>query len=371
MPHRNSGKIKSIAAAIVAIFVISGIATGVFVNYIFPWLSGVAGLRLLNPRFPVVVNRTEEVRLNESIDTHIVYERMRGAAVTILSTTGSANPFDRSFIQPSAGAGFIVTGDGLIFASKRTIGSPASNVKVFTDTGGVYAAQIISFDYKSDLALIKIQGENLPILSFSTSAPTLGDKMITVGASFSAFDRPMSVAMVTKSAATVALYPQIRSSEENAEFMQLDRQFGTDFAGAPLVDRDGRVAGMLTSGGVLPSAYISDSLTKYFAGGNFFRGRFGVRYAYLTPGLAAMLGLSQPYGALIFGADGQPGIEAGSAAERGGLREGDFIYKINGKALDASYTFEAAVNQLLPGATAEVDYLRGGQPATASVVVVK
>src|SRR3989344_4329900 len=147
-----------IILAAVVIFLLSGIASGFFINHILPRLNSVPGFRALAPRFTVVVNRTEQVRVNDSIETRQVYDALRSSTVTILSIIEG--------ISPRTGAGVIVTADGLIFTTKTIIADPTAQVSVFLPSGERFEAQVLAFDSMSDLALIKINASGLPVAAF-------------------------------------------------------------------------------------------------------------------------------------------------------------------------------------------------------------
>jgi len=361
-------QVSRYALWVLAVFAVSGIATAVFINVIYPKLSDIPGFTVLFPRFPIIINRTEQVRIAEGIDIRGTYERIRPAVVSVLSHQGGLAPGAADFSPPTVSSGMIATDDGLILVSRRATGD-APRIDVVLTDGTIYRATLVASDVKSDLAVLKIDAANLPIVQFEDAASLqVGDRVIAVGASFSQFQNPVRAAQITFPLASLQDYGERWSADELHEFVSVDATFDQKFFGAPLVNRDARVVGLIGPGGILPGQEVLQSLNHYLSAKTIAHGTWGLRYTPVTPAIAQASGLAKPYGALLLSGVGQPAVIAGSAAATAGLREGDFVYKINSIDLDAVHSFEQVSNQFFAGDKVTLEVWRANAQLTLSLI---
>ena len=107
---------------LVVLFLITGITTGLFINLVFPWLASSSGLGFLLPRFPIVVNKTEQIRINEGIKTNEVLDRINKTTVSVISHSSPLSSISNNLTGVVAGRGIIATSDGIIFTTQSVVG---------------------------------------------------------------------------------------------------------------------------------------------------------------------------------------------------------------------------------------------------------
>lgn len=350
------------AVGLILLFIISGLGSGIFINYVFPHLAGIGFLRFINPRFPVVVNRTEQLLINDSVDSRQIYDRLKTITVTVVSY-----PFgqDITTANPSLGTGLIVTSDGYIFSTKSSVVDLKNNLQIITPDGTVHPATAAAFDPRSELAVLKIAAENLPVAQFSfADSLIVGDKLGVVGSFLSPKSAPYQNLQLISVSASVQNFNKLLSTRRVSEYLAIDQKLPRDYNGAGLSTRDGRVVGLVSADGVLTGGYLQNTLNLYLKNRNLVRADMGFNYKTVTGPISAILKLPADQGVLVAGSSGTQAIFAGSPAAAAGLREGDFIYKINDRTISTELSLEEILNSREAGTKADVFIYRNGQPLT-------
>ena len=267
------------------------------------------------------------------------------------------------------GSGVIVSADGLILTNNH-VAEAGDKIKVHIgDPGRDYDAKVVGNDSTSDLALLRIDAKNLPVITFADSDQVkVGDIVLAVG---SPFGLTNSVTMGIVSALGRA--GGDAGGYEN--FIQTDAAINPGNSGGALVDTQGRLVGINTaiysrSGGnegigfAVPSGLarsVLDSLAKY---GKVSRGYLGTIVQTLTSDLAEQFKApADQKGALI------SDVTAGSAAEKAGLKNGDIITAVNSKPINDPHALRLTVGGMTPGDKVTVTYLRDGREQTAEVTL--
>ena len=321
-----------------------------------------------------------------------VVERVKGAVVAIkvkaVETTNNDNEegpelspddplydFFRRFgqgrggmpqkhITQSQGSGFIISADGYVVTNNHVV-EHASEVEVVLDSGKTLPAKIIGTDKRTDLALLKINdGGNLPFVTWSNTAPRVGDWVIAVGNPFG-LGGTVTAGIVSARGRDIGAGPY-------DDFLQIDAPVNRGNSGGPAFDTHGGVIGVNTaiyspSGGsvgigfAIPTEVAKDVVESLKEKGSVSRGWIGVQIQGVTQDLADSLGLKSTKGALV----AQP--VKGGPAESAGLKAGDVIVAVDGEKIDAPRELSRKIASAGPGKTVELNYLRGGVEKTARV----
>jgi serine protease Do len=359
-----------LAVMLIVVFVIAGLASGVFLNYVFPHFTSIPVLRLINPRLPVVVNKTEQVVLNDNVNTRTLYDRLKAVTVTVASYSPGADFVKQLSLTPKVSQGVVVTSDGLIFTTKSAVGNEKNALYVITSAGSVYEAKLLAFDPKSSLAVLKIAATSLPVLSFVPSNQlAVGDKLIAAGGSFEAYNQPAVLTWISQLPSMVSDYSQVYFSEGAGGKFNVVPTLPKEFNGSGLINQDGKLAGFLGDEGILPGEYLQDSLNVYLRQQNLSRAALGVRYLKITETVSSLLKLPATTGALLTSTDTSPAVVPGSAAAVAGLKAGDFIVKIDDQLVDANHPLENTLNKKQPGEILRLEFFRAGQLRTIEVTL--
>ena len=271
---------------------------------------------------------------------------------------GQAMPQQPSgpFHEYGMGSGVIVTKDGYILTNNHVVDN-ANEVKVILADGRRFAAKVVGRDPKSDIAVIKIAAQDLPVIGMADSDKVeVGDVALAVGNPFGVGETVTSGIISATGRANVGL-------NDYEDFLQTDAAINPGNSGGALVDIDGRLIGINTamlshSGGsqgvglAIPSNLartIMESLVKY---GKVTRGYLGVMIQNVTPALAGEFDLKTNTGALV--GDVVPNGPADSA----GLRDGDVILRFNGTKVADSQSLRMSVADTAPGTTVPLQVWR-------------
>jgi len=282
------------------------------------------------------------------------------------------NPFQgrekqRDQKQSGLGSGVIVAKDGYILTNNHVI-KDADEIKVRLSDKRVFKGKIVGADQKTDLAVIKIDADNLPVLKFGDSDQLkIGDMVIAVGNPFGLNQTVTSGIISAKGRADVGL-------ADYEDFIQTDAAINPGNSGGALVNIKGELIGINTailssSGGyqgigfAIPTnmaKLVMDSLIKK---GKVVRGWLGVSIQPVTPEIAKQLGLKNEKGALI--AD----ITEDSPAAGAGLQRGDVITEFDGKEVADASALKNIVAAVPPGKDVTIKYVRDGGEKTAKVAI--
>jgi serine protease Do len=267
------------------------------------------------------------------------------------------------------GSGFIISRDGYILTNNHVVGD-ADNVTVKLEDGREFTAKIIGTDAHSDVAVIKIDARDLPMLPLGDSdALEVGEWVVAIGNPFG-LSHTLTVGVVSaKGRSSVGI-----TDYEN--FIQTDAAINPGNSGGPLVNLDGKVVGMNTaiftrSGGYMGIGFaipismakaIKDQLIKT---GSVTRGYLGITIQELTPDLVKTFELADQKGILI------SQVTEGSPAEKAGLQQGDVILEFNNKPVEKIGIFRNRVSLKSPGTKEKLIILRNGKHKAITVTIGK
>jgi serine protease Do len=259
----------------------------------------------------------------------------------------------------SYGSGFILK-DNLILTNYHVV-EDATEVLVTLSDRRQYVAEIIGVDRLSDLAVLKVDGTNLPNVKVGNSDELkVGDWVVAIGSPFS-FDFSVTAGIVSAKGRSI----QNNNIGNYVPFLQTDVAINPGNSGGPLFDLDGNVVGINSqiysrSGGyqglafAIPINVAIDVANQIVEKGEVSRGYLGVRMSEVDNDLAEALGMKKPYGALI------NDVEEGESADGAGLVPGDVIIEFNNKEIKFSSDLPHVVGQLQPDTRAYAKVIRDG-----------
>jgi serine protease DegQ len=271
--------------------------------------------------------------------------------------------------QVGLGSGVIVSEQGFLLTNNHVV-EGADDIEVLLADGRSASARIVGTDIETDLAVLKIDLDRLPVIAFGhTVALEVGDVVLAIG-------NPFGVGQTVTSGIVSALGRTRLGINTFENFIQTDAAINPGNSGGALVDAQGRLVGINTaifsrSGGSLGIGFaipadiarqVMDSLVR---DGAVTRGWIGVESRDLTPDLAASLGLRVARGGLITGV-----LENGPAA-RGGLRPGDVVTRVNDRSVANATDLLDAVAALKPRTRVALEVQRGARSIAVSVDVDK
>jgi serine protease Do len=260
----------------------------------------------------------------------------------------------------SYGSGFILK-DNYILTNFHVV-EDATEVTVSLSDRREFIAEIVGVDPLSDLALLIVDGENLPqVRTGDSDELKVGDWVVAIGSPFS-FDFSVTAGIVSAKGRSI----QNNNIGNYVPFLQTDVAINPGNSGGPLFDLDGKVVGINSqiysrSGGyqglafAIPINVAVDVAKQIMEKGEVARGYLGVRMSEVDSDLADALGMKKPYGALI------NDVEKGESADNAGLLPGDVIIEFDNKEIKFSSDLPHVVGQIQPETKAKAKIIRDGE----------
>ena len=274
-------------------------------------------------------------------------------------------PAPRSEVE-SLGSGFIISSDGYVLTNYHVVGE-ADEIVVRLQDRRELDAELIGSDPQSDLALIKVDASDLPVVDIGSSDDLqVGEWVLAIGAPFG-FDSSVTAGIVSAKGRSLP-------TDNYVPFIQTDVAINPGNSGGPLFNLNGQVVGINSqivsrSGGymglsfAIPIDLAMDVADQLKETGEVSRGWLGVLIQEVDRDLAESFGLDKPMGALV------AQVQSGSPAAEAGLRPGDVIIAFNGREIQRSAQLPKWVGALKAGTEAEMTVVRDGDEKTLEVTV--
>lgn len=274
-------------------------------------------------------------------------------------------PQQRKVVQPVQGSGFIISDDGYILTNNHLVGD-AENVRVQLSDDKEFKAKIIGADPDSDVALVKIEGKDLPHLELADSdVLEVGEWVVAIGSPFG-LSHTVTAGIVSakgRSGVGITTYE---------DFIQTDAAINPGNSGGPLLNLDGKVVGINTaiisrSGGnmgiglAIPVNMAKTVYKQLIAEGKVVRGYLGLSLQDLTPELAKNFDIEQTKGAVV------TNVFENSPAEKAGMKFEDVIIEFEGKPVEDSKDLMTRVAVLSPGTKVNLVVIREGKKETMTL----
>ena len=261
-----------------------------------------------------------------------------------------------------AGSGFVISADGYIVTNNHVV-QDATKVTVTFDNGNEMVATVIGTDERTDLAVLKVEGANLPFVQFADDV-RVGDWVVAVGNPFG-LGGTVTVGIVSARGRDIG-------GSSYGDFLQIDAAVNTGNSGGPTFDLAGKVVGVNTAifspnGGsvgiafAIPSATVKQIVQQLIDTGSVTRGFLGVAIQDVSRDIADSVGLDQPRGALVT----EPA--EGGPAQKAGINSGDVIVKVDGEAIDNALDLSRTIASRAPGTTVNLTVWRNGKEDPVSV----
>ena len=265
----------------------------------------------------------------------------------------------------SMGSGFFVSGDGYIVTNNHVV-DKASEVEITMDDGKTLDAKVVGTDPKTDLALLKVEGNDFPYVRLASQKARIGDWVVAIG-------NPFGLGGTVTAGIVSAQHRDIGAGPYD-DFIQIDASVNKGNSGGPTFNLSGEVVGVNTaifspSGGnvgiafAIPASTVETVIASLKDKGSVTRGFIGVQMQPVTREIAEAIGLKEPRGALV-----AETVKDGPAA-KAGVRTGDTIIAVDGQPVKEAKDLSRRVANVAPGKTVSLTLWRDGKERTVTLEV--
>jgi serine protease Do len=274
----------------------------------------------------------------------------------------------RELKQQALGSGVVISPDGYIVTNHHVVDGAEQITVDLTDRRS-FPAKVVGTDQPSDLAVLKIDAKDLPVLVLGDSDKVrVGDIVLAVG-------NPLGVGQTVTMGIISAKGRRTGLSDGSFEdFLQTDAPINQGNSGGALVNTNGDLVGINSqilspSGGnigigfAIPSNMARTVTEQLINKGRVRRGQLGVYVQSVTEDIAQALGLKDARGVVV------SGVQKGSAADKAGLKQGDVITAINGNAVNDSNELRNMVASSQPGSDVTLTIVRDGREQQLKVTL--
>lgn len=273
----------------------------------------------------------------------------------------------------SLGSGFVISPDGYIVTNNHVISGRDGQKLVDTITVTLsdrreFTARVIGRDPLSDLALLKINGADLPYVQFGNSqGARVGDWAIAIG-------NPFGLGGTVTAGIVSALHRGIQGGGAYDRYIQTDASINQGNSGGPLFDLNGNVIGVNTAifsptggnvgvGFAIPAELAKPVIDQLRTSGKVRRGYLGVQIQNMSPAISDSLGLPKNRGEIV------AAVEPDGPARKAGIQQGDVVVKVNGQDVSPDNSLSYIVANTPIGSRIPVEVIRGGKRVTLSATI--
>jgi len=248
-------------------------------------------------------------------------------------------------VKVGGGSGFCVHEDGLILTNKHVVFDPESEYTVVMADGTEYPGKVLSRDPINDIAVVKIEGKNLPTVELGDSSKLqLGQTVLAIGNALGMFSNSVSKGIVSGLLRSIsASLGGEEHTEELRGVIQTDVAINQGNSGGPLISLEGEAIGINTAvifgaqniGFSIPINWAKDDLKDIIEHGRIIKPYLGLQFVMLNKEIIKKYSLPAEYGALVM-KDHVPHSHAvipHSPAHKAGIKENDIIISLNGESL--------------------------------------
>ena len=270
--------------------------------------------------------------------------------------------------RSSLGSGFITSKNGYVITNHHVV-KDADEIIVRLNDRREFIAELVGSDARSDIAVLKVDGDNLPFLKLGDSSKVnVGEWVLAIGSPFG-FDYSVTAGIISAIGRSLP-------NENYVPFIQTDVAINPGNSGGPLFNLNGEVIGVNSqiysrTGGFMglsfavPVNVVENVYKQLIDKGSVSRGWLGVLIQDVTRELAESFDMKHPHGALI------AKVLPDGPAEKGGIEVGDIIVKFNGKEVSFSSDLPPLVGSTTVGTTVSIDIIRRSKPKKLNIKILE
>ncbi|MFA7253676.1 MAG: trypsin-like peptidase domain-containing protein [Patescibacteria group bacterium] len=378
---KNKGAQLAFIVIIVILIFFAGAVGGIGGVVLLSQNNGELATKIGLSRFKdlaIPTTSTQKITVEESNAFIDVVNKVSNSVVSITQKS-TVQTILGSYETQAAGTGFIITSDGLILTNKHVVSDTNGTYTVIMRDGKTYDAKVQSLDPVNDLAVIKVEARNLPVVELGDSDQLqVGQWVITVGNALGQFQNTVTSGIISAKGRKIdASSASGSSSETLSDLLQTDAAINSGNSGGPLVNLAGQVIGINTAvasgaqgiGFAIPINAAKSAIDSIKKTGRIIRPYLGVRYFEITPSVAKQSSLPSDHGALVQRGRGLTdfAVVPGSPADKAGIAENDIITEVNGQIINEDHSLVQLVQQYQVGETVTLKVVSKGETKEVKV----
>ncbi len=371
LPPKKSN--KALIISIVSVF-------GALILLSIGTVGGMFAMRYFSPNSTPSLSSTGDGNTSvtaEESSIAAVAEKVGPSVVSIVTQTRSGSGFSATSGQ-AAGTGIIVSKDGYVLTNNHVLES-ATSVSVVDSNGELYDnVKIVGRDPLNDIAFLKISSDKefkAATLGNSSTIRT-GQQVVAIGNALGQYSNTVTSGIISGTGRPITADTGAGDTESLTDLIQTDASINPGNSGGPLVNMAGQVIGINTAivedangiGFAIPINATKGVLAGVLETGKISRSYLGVNYLTITPDVAREYKLNVNTGAYVYAESGNP-VVAGSPADKGGLKSGDIITKINNETIGTQGSLSSILGEYRPNDKITITYLRDGATKTTTLTL--
>ena len=280
--------------------------------------------------------------------------------------------------EVGGGTGFIISSDGLVLTNKHVVSDEEAEYTVVTNDGAKYMAQVLARDPFNDIAVLKIEAKDFPVVQLGDSSTIqIGQTVIAIGNALGEYRNTVTRGVISAIGRKVTAGDATGQSEILEDVIQTDAAINFGNSGGPLINTRGEVIGINTAvnqqgqliGFAIPINQVKQVIESVKQYGKIVRPFLGVRYVLINEEIAKENNLSVNYGALVLRGTkaGDLAIVPGSPADKAGIVENDIILEVKGVKITEEHSLAKEIQNYKPGDEVELKILQKGKEKTVKV----
>ncbi|MGI6164192.1 MAG: S1C family serine protease [Bacillota bacterium] len=362
---------------------VGAVIGGLLVAGLVPQLivNRMAGLQLSVPSLGSILEGSDSLSLLKPVNNQVsqdpwqivvdAAEKVSPAVVGIVNTKSTYDFFGREYIRDTSGSGVIITSDGYIVTNNHVVSGDSRKLTVFLADGSTMAAKIVGTDPATDLAVIKIEGSELPTAVFGDSDKVKpGQLAIAIGNPLGMeFNRSVTAGVIS------GLDRVLSIGDGYVRLIQTDAVINPGNSGGPLINSEAQVIGLNSAkldvqavegmGFAIPSNQVKRIVTEIMETGKVRRALVGVSFIDKAEAKLYMPEVKIDHGVYVVEV-----LSSGPAA-KAGIRKGDIITEFGGRSVNDIGTFVALLSEKSPGDRVKIKVLRNDQTLEFDVVLAE
>jgi serine protease Do len=271
----------------------------------------------------------------------------------------------RTIPQRGTGSGFIINQEGYIITNEHVVHN-ADKIKVTLSDGREFTGEVVGSDATSDMAIVKIQADNLPLVTLGDSDKLrVGEIVVAIGNPYG-LQQTVTMGVVSAKGRSIPIGIEGRAYND---FIQTDAAINPGNSGGPLLNTKGEVVGINTAiipyaqgiGFAIPINIAKKNIDDLINFGKVIRSWLGVYIQEVTPEIAQQFNLTEAKGVLV------GDVVKNSPAEKVGIKTGDIIKKVNNEEVNSPKELQDKIGNIEIGKEANIEIVRNGE--TISFIV--